>query len=527
MIGENQKLHANSKREAKGKFFSFFPQNQLSDLSCGIRSKTIENIFSRSLLGFGLREFYSFTVGFFERLLRVEFLVRLPDIFYRISPEFYPIIKKIASLKAKGFIKDFGWDDKLFNDEPKILRFVVSPDNKKFPVEGSAGIGKSFSYQGKALIRALGEAIERMSLYLFADSSNNLVASFEEMGGEKAVDPSIFCGATLSTRKRIQSSPAFRKNHPDLSLIFDKRTKFRWVKADSLLNKRKVCVPLQLVALGYTLIEKEPIIRFPITTGAAAGQSLRDALVRGILEIIERDAFMITWLNQLPPVMVDLHSAPKNISRIIDRFSRYRLELYIFALPTDFKIPVLMGLAIDRSGGGPAVTISANASFDFCEAIEDVSADLLSSRSWQRRTREEANFPDLSHLTLLNRSFYWWDIDKIKEVDFLFRGEKKTISDFFDLFSSAFKQREIASRLSFLIKQLKVLNLDAYWVDVTSRELAYLKIPVVKVIVPKAQPLYVDECLPYFEGERLKSVPQKLGFRPGKSFFDIPPHPFA
>jgi len=63
------------------------------------------------------------------------------------------------------------------------------------------------------------------------------------------------------------------------------------------------------------------------------------------------------------------------------------------------------------------------------------------------------------------------------------------------------------------------------YVDLTPSNLKNKKIYVVKVLVPEFQPLYLDERFPYWEGKRLKEIPQKLRFIPCKNINKFP-HPF-
>jgi len=54
----------------------------------------------------------------------------------------------------------------------------------------------------------------------------------------------------------------------------------------------------------------------------------------------------------------------------------------------------------------------------------------------------------------------------------------------------------------------------------TTRDVAEAGFEVVRVLVPEAQPLFTGDR--YF-GERARSVPRELGYRPR---FDRPPHPY-
>jgi ribosomal protein S12 methylthiotransferase accessory factor len=74
--------------------------------------------------------------------------------------------------------------------------------------------------------------------------------------------------------------------------------------------------------------------------------------------------------------------------------------------------------------------------------------------------------------------------------------------------------------LDALLEALGKVDLDAYAARLTTRDLDVLGFEAVRVLVPEAQPLFVDE--PYF-GERAESVPASLGFEPR---LDREHHPF-
>ena len=48
---------------------------------------------------------------------------------------------------------------------------------------------------------------------------------------------------------------------------------------------------------------------YETSNGCAIGGSLEEAIFHGILEIVERDAFLLTWYAKLPLPRLDLSSA--------------------------------------------------------------------------------------------------------------------------------------------------------------------------------------------------------------------------
>ncbi len=106
------------------------------------------------------------------------------------------------------------------------------------------------------------------------------------------------------------------------------------------------------------------MLSVPISTGAAAGGCLASALVRGIYEVIERDAFMISYLNKLENDKVDLEKIPDaRITTLLSILNRYRIEGHIMDITSDLGVPTFVTILVDRTGIGPAIHCGLKTSF--------------------------------------------------------------------------------------------------------------------------------------------------------------------
>ena len=84
-------------------------------------------------------------------------------------------------------------------------------------------------------------------------------------------------------------------------------TPLHWTTAYSITQDQPVLVPASFVYLPYYFESaSESPSHNPISTGLACGSNLAPAIYKAILEVIERDAFMIMWQNQLPCTRIDL-----------------------------------------------------------------------------------------------------------------------------------------------------------------------------------------------------------------------------
>lgn len=399
-----------------------------------------------------------------------------------------------------------------YNDEPKVFTYIAYYETKEKSVTDSSS-GTSF-YQRRALIKTIGEAIERYCLDT-EDDSKLTTAPVSELRSAY-VDPI----SIPSFSKKQMSDKVFKQ----FKISHD--TKFRWIEGYSYVEKKTILLPAQLVFTNYQLLPNEPFIRFPVSTGGAAYTSLESALYRGICEAIERDSFMLYYLNKISPPKIDISvNKDQELKNIMNVLNRYKLELTVFDISTDLEIPVYAAFLLDRTEKGPAVSLGLKAGFDGVNGIFGAIEEALMTRSWIRdefiyKKKEFILPPKIE--TMSQRAYFWLKTEMIQRLDFLFKG-------------NTFKQIERInhksekSKLHTVAKLLKKAHLDIYYVDITQRKIKEAGFTVVKVFIPKLYPVYFDEKYPYLGIPRLYEVPVKLGFvKKSKTEGEINPipHPF-
>lgn len=419
-------------------------------------------------------------------------------------------------LKFKKVVKNF-YRSLNFNDEPKLFQYACvmkSPsfiwgDNKGEDISSGIAIDED-----RAKIKALGEAIERYCLSLCSKDLKK--ASLKELDNR-----------ALDIKTVVNFSPRQLKNKRFKECRINENDVFEWVKGYSITKRKTVFIPAQLVFVPYKHFNKEKIIREPITTGAACSTSLSGAIYRGICEIIERDAFMITYLNRLKVPLIDVENSHNmKIKNLANYFKRYRLEIYVFDITTDIKIPSVMSILIDRTGMGPAVSVGLSADLDYEKAVLKSMEEAQHSRPWIRTMLFEGkqlNKPS-KHLDLDERAVLWSDIKMIRYLDFLLKNkEVKKMG----------KHKKYKGTLKMLKKTLEIFNkknIEILFVDVTTPPAVKIGFKTVKVIIPQMQPLYLTEHLKYLGGRRLYEVPKLLGYRKTEikeeNLYTTIPHPF-
>jgi ribosomal protein S12 methylthiotransferase accessory factor len=87
------------------------------------------------------------------------------------------------------------------------------------------------------------------------------------------------------------------------------------------------------------------------SNGNAAGSSIEDALLQGLLELIERDAVALWWYNRTAQPGVDLDTfGDPWLEELRDVYAGLGREVWALDLTSDFGIPVMAALSrrVDR-----------------------------------------------------------------------------------------------------------------------------------------------------------------------------------
>jgi len=400
-----------------------------------------------------------------------------------------------------------------YNDEPKLYQYssYVKDGSNSMKEEESTASGISFKRKN-AVIKLLGEAIERYSLTT-NNNVNLIYKNFNELNSD---------GKFLINPQNISQLDDGIASRDILS------TKLHWMKGKSLMSNNEILVPAQLIYVPYTYSNSEPYLQIPISTGAAAGTSLVSAIYRGICEVIERDSFMIHYLNKIHSPLIDMQDLAKkdkDINKIMAILNRYKLELFILDITTDLGMPSFTAIILDKTGLGPAVSVGLKSGFNIKQNIIGAIEESLMTRSWIRDKfiYMEPNYKREKIIrTIEDRAHFWFNIRSIKYLDFWLKNNNvKKIN------KNSLKQ--FKNEYQFTTKLLKDKKIEAIYIDITNKKIKKYNFVVVKVIIPQLQPLYLDERYPYLKNKRLYEVPVEMGvFKKAKTISQLNkiPHPF-
>jgi ribosomal protein S12 methylthiotransferase accessory factor len=157
-------------------------------------------------------------------------------------------------------------------------------------IQGVGGAGFTLA---EARAAAVGEAAERYSAS-HLPRERFVEASADELGAG-AVDPERFA---LFARDQYETD-----GFPFVP--FHRGTRVQWVEGIALPGREPAWIPVELVYLADAIEPGRPRIGYATSSGMACAGSEIEAVERGLLELLERDAFMLAWSNRLSLPRVD------------------------------------------------------------------------------------------------------------------------------------------------------------------------------------------------------------------------------
>lgn len=381
------------------------------------------------------------------------------------------------------------------------------------------GGGASHADVSGSAARALMESIERYCA-AFVDV-HRLVLSKPMPHG-----PFLF-GAALPLYAPWQYE---RPGWPYRPLTLD--SEIRWVDGRSLITGRRWLVPAGLVHVPYDYSAEAERLGPSTSTGMACAWSQTEAALTGLLEVCERDAFAIAWLNRLsmPRLRVPPDSA---LGKKVERLRADSPARVTFVnLTNDLRVPVVMAVQDKPWGSQRLVTVGLAARPTLEQAAEKA---FLEAASEYCRLRDELAKPGPRWQPApewRNVSDYPWH--SLVYADPALQGELEFLvaSPVEQTLDQEVNQHGSPSELLLLYSQLLArLDMDAIVVSLTTRDVACLGVHVVKVMVPRAVPLNPHHLAPWLGHSRVYRVPRLLGYRETDSTPDelnlAYPHPFA
>lgn len=414
------------------------------------------------------------------------------------------IINKVSPLTAEG-------------QGPKIYHSVsLSSDlsylNRYMGVISNSGAGYN---KEQAFSAAVGEALERYAAS-YVDQKRLRLACWKELGGELGHPEQYELFSPEQYRK-----PGFPYTR------FTEQTRVCWMEGTVLSSDEAAWVPASMVYLPYQVVPGEAKITPSISTGLAAGSSFEAAVLTGLYEVVERDAFALTWLRKIPPVEI------KNIEAYFPDFYYYyptgnflykayevtldiplRTVIVIIEELTNKKILSVGGATRRRLGDAlKKALLEAAQGLPYINALLDyykdwkVKSDFTNVSSFQKHALLYSKYPELRQ----KAGFLLGNKEELQLREGTCSYSEPENLDWSEEYRSC-------------LDAVKKAGYEVLAVDLTTPDLKRIGVSVVRVIIPGLHGLHGNHTFRFLGGKRLREVPKKMGV-PLEGINEFP-HPF-
>jgi ribosomal protein S12 methylthiotransferase accessory factor len=389
--------------------------------------------------------------------------------------------------------------------------------------------GRTLRHQTSEIVAVL-EALERYGGMAPGGRRGAVRASFAEVR-DQALDP-----------RTLGLYPAEHYELPGFHFQpFQVDRMCRWVWGYSFARQEPILVPQAYAYYrAHVTDPTDPSFAYEISNGCALGSCLEEAILYGMLEVVERDAFLMTWYAELPAARIDLSTAQDRsipmLAEAIEAETGYRV--LAFDTTMEHGIPSIWAMAVSPPGSDqPALACSAGAHFEperaaagaLCE-LGPILTDLI-SRYPEIAVRSHHLAGDASLVaTMDDHSVLYSSREAASRLEFL-TGSERWLT-FADIGSGngngdSFHNTDLTDDLADMVRRLRRHGLDVIVVDQTTPEHRASGLCCVKVIVPGMLPMTFGHQNRRVHGlPRLYEVPTLLGHRDSPlPPEDVNPHP--
>src|SRR5262249_41240387 len=302
--------------------------------------------------------------------------------------------------------------------------------------------------------------------------------------------------------------------------------------AVSLRQRKTVLVPASLTYLPLYSEEydRETEIGGYTSTGLACGNTIEEAILSGIAEVIERDALTCFWMNRLPSTAVLIDEASNIFGTFNGKLAVPGLRYYTCEITTDLGVPAFLSLLVGQSNDGLMVNAGSQAGLCPNKAALKSLVEAAHGRPYVRYIlHNQTNWkymPDFSSVNTFqdHAAFYTRAPQHIGALDFIRSPvSEKKLSEIPDLSTG-----RVLGDIEVYFELLARHALDVIVKDLTTPDIDSVGLKVVRVLIPGLQLLHGDHRYPFLGCPRLFRMRAALGFGDGtvtEDDLNIFPHP--
>lgn len=352
------------------------------------------------------------------------------------------------------------------------------------------GWGKGLDLSG-AIFSAVGEAVERYAPSI-PDPSRIVWAAAQEL-----------TGAWLDTNPVYSEEQYGRPGFPYVR--FSPQSVQPWVAGEWLDTRELVWLPAISSYLAMT-VQADQFLSQGTSNGLASHPDGDEAALRAVLELVERDAFLSTWLTGRAALRIELDdSLDPALAAVIDAVRGLGAQVELYRLETAACGTAVLCLALGDGVEYPGATIALGADLDPAGALRQAVLELGQTgphlRKMMRRGTLRAPARPEDVREMMDHAAWFFEPGRASVFDRL-RGSGKVPL-------RALLEQGCERSLASLAAELGRAGVRAALVDVTSSDIATTGLTVMRAISANLQPLWYGYGMERRVVERIR----RLGLR--------------
>ena len=263
--------------------------------------------------------------------------------------------------------------------------------------------------------------------------------------------------------------------------------KLEWIEAEEIISESPILVPANAVFHPYIPnreIKPSAMAMFKgNTNGLASGNVIEEAVLHGIFEVVERDAWSIFELTKRNKKQIDLDTIENDTVReLVEKFTSQGIKIKLMDITADLKIPTIVASA-DDTVLKDAALLTLGVGTHLNPEIAAIRA--LSEVAQSRATQIHGTREDTVRADFMRKAGYE-NMKRTNKDYFVEEDEKINLSDIENKITGSIKRDIEVS-----IEEVQKAGLDkVIYYDLTREEIG---VNVARVIIPKAELYCLDE----------------------------------
>lgn len=312
----------------------------------------------------------------------------------------------------------------------------------------------------------------------------------------------------------------------------DAASRVRWLAGRSLRSGQQRHLPLAWIQTPFHPLDEQEEVFCSNSSGLASGFSHAQAVASAILELCERDAFMLMWHHRLSLPRLELDLARILGARAVSQVEEEGATVHFVDLTNDLGVPVALCALLRDWEGGRQLAIGLAARNTIEEACRKAFFEAAGESMRQRQLRKlqpqgsswqpAEDFSDVTDFDL--HSLVYNIAEHQPKAEFIWSGPSGSVD------ASPRLPRDTRALLRELTARVLPKCEDLVVVPMTTADIRALGIHVVKVVAPGLVSINSHHRYPHLGAERIWTAAAAMGIEVDPAHRDLPnrlPHPLA